>query len=272
VEGFFHAEERLTGKKITSLQRVLIASKALKDYAARTWTAQYNLAVQRKDLSAIPNTWSDFRDWVNKEFGELNAEEKRFNRLIELEQTGTVQAYATKFMEAVTLSSKEPVSNDMKVRFFMRGLDPIIRGKWYEQRDRPTKLEEIIPILADLELSIKTGQVQEHYQNHNHSNAKKKKNRPSTNRHQDAGDPMELNAIAEARNAPKKSSPGWKLWCRKHNACYECGSKKHLAKDCSRDDRNRANGRSRSRQPNNPKRDRQTTDRGSRQDADESKK
>jgi hypothetical protein len=86
-------------------------------------------------------------------------------------------------MEAIILSSKELVSNDIKVRFFIRGLDPVIRGKWYEQRDRPIKLEEIIPILADLELFIKTGQVQKHYQNHNNLNAKKKKNYPSINRH-----------------------------------------------------------------------------------------
>jgi hypothetical protein len=62
-------------------------------------------------------------------------------------------------MEAVILSSKELVSNNIKICFFIRGLDPIIRRKWYEQRNRPIKLEEIISILTDLELFIKTGQV-----------------------------------------------------------------------------------------------------------------
>lgn len=58
---------------------------------------------------------------------------------------------------------------------------------------------------------------------HNHSNAG----------HGDGGDAMDLSAMANAPNRPKKSHRAWKPWCRRHGACFECGSVEHSASDCT---------------------------------------
>ena len=45
-------------------------------------------------------------------------------------------------------------------------------------------------------------------------------------------DLMDLSAVANSNQQPKKMNPVWEAWCQQHNACFSYGQTGHSTRQC----------------------------------------
>ncbi|KAL1954573.1 hypothetical protein VTO42DRAFT_1049 [Malbranchea cinnamomea] len=221
---YFQQEEDLTGKRATSKQKAIIAAQCLTDKAQQLWKSAWEAGQVEGSSVTEPKTWEDFQEWIRLNFSEYNSREKALDRLLTLRQTKSVFDYAYIFDQTLTLYP-EQVSEGMKRDLFLRGLKPELQQKWYESSHRPSEWQEMIRRLCDFERSLEEG--------------KRYQSRISMVSNDDLGDPMDLSALSaliESKDPPRKNSPAWRPWCKRHNACFQCGSRKHKSSKCEQRD------------------------------------
>jgi hypothetical protein len=170
----------------------------------------------RYDPTLVINDLTSFGAWIVKNFGEYNANDKRWDEYERITQgRQAVQAYASTLGDAATRIDP-PVAEASLIRKFITRSRPELRKRWGDDRDRPATFQGVVERFAQYEISSAA--------------AKRLGGDPYTPGYQDdnRGDPMDLSAIAASPDRPKKNSPAWKAWCRQHKACFDCGDTTHL--------------------------------------------
>ena len=228
VERYFRDETALTDRRGTDVQRIMVAASAFKGTAFDRWE-RHCRGVDSGIIPAI-QTMDGFFGWVQRNFREYLNAEKRWERWSQAAQGNRgVQAFASDLADLASdlhLDIGEPVPMWLLIRTFISGAKTNLRAAWAKEaeEDRPTTFEGVVEKFIQYEHGFTIS---------NHVNRKAPASGESS-----GGDPMDidtgnLNALASRPNPPKKSSPAWRSWCQRHQACFNCGKRGHSAKECN---------------------------------------
>jgi hypothetical protein len=134
----FQVEQYMFISKVEESQRIMLAASFLKEHAALWWRNVY----QENAQNGTTWTWHDFALNLRTQFRPVNATKLARDRLANLRQTQSVQAYVHAYRSLI-LDIPDMAENE-KLDRFVRGLKERVR-KEVELRD-PTSLDEAIKI------------------------------------------------------------------------------------------------------------------------------
>lgn len=222
----FEMEEALVHVRSTSYQRVLLAAAWLTGTARKAWESASLAHRTDPRLNILPTDWPSFEQWILSRFDEPHARERLCDDFLSIRQRGDVQTYCADFMIAYQLSGMT-IDDDGLRQHLIQHLKPAIRQEWKRLQTKPTTWDGMLSELLRLEDVVASSP-------NSRSSRYDVSSTPLTT--SNGGDAMDLdtiNAIAQRPNPPRKGTAAWKAWCRNHNACFTCGSTRHLARDCS---------------------------------------
>jgi hypothetical protein len=214
---YFEDEHVLAGKNPNDLEKIIVAKRRLTGQAK--WRMLAHEELVRNGEATAWVIYEDFENWIRENFQEYLSEEKRYEKFEScIQGNSSIQNYASRLHLAAAMI-QPPYDERYVMRKFETGLNPRIRAALTKDISRPRNFNELVQRCSLHEQGFAIA-------GHVH---------PDNSTSASDPDAMQLDAIAASPNPPKKSSKGWKLWCRKNKACFECGRKSHSAKECKKD-------------------------------------
>ena len=156
-----------------------------------------------------------------------------WNHLVTIKMKKDLANYQVTFDEVVS-NYLETLDLPILDQIFMNGLSELIKKQWALILNKPENLDKKMILLKEIKSNMKDRQDIGTSQNA-HWNQLDVESNP--------GDPMDLNTITAQPIPPKKSSPAWQAWCKKHRACFNCGNKNHISVKCDQRRRTDSNDR-----------------------------
>ena len=163
---------------------------------------------------------NEFNEWILEQFANKNENDKWWKKFKKTIHQNDVQSYVMIFQRNVMYIDLS-LNENVQIHMFLDNLKPELLAKWKHMRDKSQKFLNIIRLLVDLEQVLNAAKWI--YPSFTPS----LQMLPATD-----SDAMDLNAITAKPFCFKKTSLAWSLWCKKHNACYNCGTLQHKTAEC----------------------------------------
>ena len=177
---------------------------------AAVWWRLYCQRVERGEVGPILNWWT-LRILMLEQFTEINRLTTLRDQYDAIKQTGSVQAYVTKF-QSVILELPEKSEED-RVHKFLKGLKPQVQVATRTQR--PQTLIDAMKVADEADRAIYD------------STPRARTSAIVTKKAGASGgkaEPMQLGAVS--------LTPEDKLRCQQEGLCYNCMKPGHAARDC----------------------------------------
>lgn len=193
------------------------------------------------ETTALFASHETFKKELRSAFGALDEEKEAEGQVMRLQQTGSVQEYATKFRGLIaTLGWGEGVA----LPVFREGLKPMV--KWELRNTKTKKLSAFIAEAIKVDNDIWEFQAKNRGYNPRVSHVAKAASRPNTAKTRQpyyGPMPMDLDAAQRKPSRPKSQKKGnWKKGDKlskeerekrfRDKLCLYCGKPGHIAKDC----------------------------------------
>lgn len=211
---FIQRFERLTRTKIEATQAVEYISQYFEG-AALTWWTNLQFQVDRRLTSQkAPTNAEELFEQLRQAFGDIHSIERRRERYEALKQTHSVRDFANSLKHQVLFLNPTPTEYEI-LRRFQTGLRIDIRAKMEENHGDIQDLDSYINKADDVDRAItRVKQLQ-------------KGSTPNESTGQNYG-------IGSNMPSAKNDPEGFKTWCRENKACFKCGNKEHISRNCTR--------------------------------------
>lgn len=211
---FLQRFERLTRTKIEATQAVEYISQYFEG-AALTWWTNLQFQVDRRLTSQkAPINAEELFEQLRQAFGDIHSIERRRERYEALKQTHSVRDFANSLKHQVLFLNPTPTEYEI-LRRFQTGLRIDIRAKMEENHGDIQDLDSYINKADDVDRAItRVKQLQ-------------KGSTPNESTGQNYG-------IGSNMPSAKNDPEGFKTWCRENKACFKCGNKEHISRNCTR--------------------------------------
>ncbi|KAI5283365.1 hypothetical protein KEM52_003408, partial [Ascosphaera acerosa] len=146
----FPLKEALTGIRLNSQQRVLVAASWRSDKARKAWESTRLAHQTNPATNSMPKTWEELERWLLHCFDELNVKDRLWDDFLTLRQTSDVQSYCAEFMLAYQLT-KAKLDDKSLHRHLIKNLKPSLQQEWKRLQTKPMTWEDIGRELVRLE-------------------------------------------------------------------------------------------------------------------------
>jgi len=222
----------LTRTRPTEAQAVAMVTDALDERAGAWWALLQRRTLATGSTVILPRTLDELAEAVCREFGELNAEDKRRARYEECRQTGTVQSYISAFQERLMYLDPQPRPYDI-LRQFKLHLDATIK------KEMSIRHPDVLDPYVYWERADTLDRALREAERNSRSTSSPSSSRPR--RERDSGEkPAARSFVISGGSRPsssrfpdkRKDPAAFKKWCIENRACFECGNPKHSARSC----------------------------------------
>jgi Retrotransposon gag protein len=240
VEMWLASLEAISGQQYTDRQKVVLTSNLLDKDARAWWTFLFqSIQEDREDSNATRRIFESFEDWKNEfltQFADLRTQEYRRDQFDGLRQTKSVLLFYQKIKEKRIFLQPSPTDGDC-LTLFRRGLKPEIRKRIEALPDHllPSDFDKYAQFADKCERELYANVRRAQLPIYSGSTYRDKASRkPSVDA--DGDIEMTLNALPmKTASADKYTTP--RAPNQAIRACYGCGAKDHLRRDCPKNPR-----------------------------------
>ncbi|KFY70635.1 hypothetical protein V498_10290, partial [Pseudogymnoascus sp. VKM F-4517 (FW-2822)] len=204
--------EKLTRSNVDPLQAVEYITQYFEG-AALTWWTNFEFQIERRlTTRQAPTNARQLCNELQQAFGDIHSIERRREKYEAMKQTKSVRDFANSLKHQVLFLDPTPTEYEI-LRRFQTGLRTDIRAKMEENHGDIRDLDSYINKADDVDRALfRVKQLQ-------------KSSNESTGQSYGMGSNM-----PSAKNDPE----GFKTWCRENKACFKCGNKEHISRNCTR--------------------------------------
>ena len=218
-ERYFRQIAEFSHATMTDWERIMHASSSLTGQAAKTW--RYRERQVDGGFEKRLESWDEYKKWIMRNFSEHLSAAKRWDRF-----RNTRQGDKQSFMEYVTqlrqaaMECEQTIPDAIFFEFMREGAKKKLQERWAEERNPPTKLDEIIERFRSYE---EAATIAGYY----------RRQAPAAD---DGGEPMDLGAMPSFPNRRGNGNRGrggrQGQGRRNPFTCFACGQPGHRMADC----------------------------------------
>lgn len=218
VDQFFWLERNLAGTVADEFQMVALCKNKLVRGAGDRLLSQ----LERVDsgFEAPIETMDQFKRWIRENFQEYLSRDRLWDQFESAKQgQRRFQEFANEVKLIAIRLGPNTISPESLKRKFFQGAKPALKKRWPKEGLAETAhMDDCVRRWVEIE----RGETVSGYYNNSGSGGETM-----------VDDPMDLSAVANSNQRPKKTNPAWEAWCRQHDACFSCGRTGHGTRQCS---------------------------------------